>query len=82
MGHDQVGLVLTGSIIGLVFAYAVRFLALSFQTIEASLTKILSFDDAARSLGAGVGGTLRRVHLPLLRGGLLTALILTSSSTR
>jgi iron(III) transport system permease protein len=77
MGHDQVGLVLTGSVIGLVFAYVVRFLALSFQTIEASLTKIPpSFDDAARSLGAGVGGTLRRVHLPLLRGGLLTALIL------
>jgi iron(III) transport system permease protein len=60
-----------------VFAYVVRFLALSFQTIEASLAKIPpSFDDAARSLGAGVGGTLRRVHLPLLRGGLLTALIL------
>jgi iron(III) transport system permease protein len=77
IGHDRVGLVLTGSVIGLVFAYVVRFLALSFQTIEASLTKIPpSFDDAARSLGAGVGGTLRRVHLPLLRGGLLTALIL------
>jgi iron(III) transport system permease protein len=77
IGHERVGLVLTGSAIGLVFAYVVRFLALSFQTIEASLTKIPpSFDDAARSLGAGVGATLRRVHLPLLRGGLLTALIL------
>jgi iron(III) transport system permease protein len=77
IGRDRVGLILTGSVVGLLFAYVVRFLALSLQTIEASLSKIPpSFDDAARSLGAGAGGTLRRVHLPLLRGGILTALIL------
>jgi iron(III) transport system permease protein len=75
-GHP-LGLVLTGSLVGLVFAYVVRFLAVSFQTVEASLGKIPgSLDDAARSLGAGVTGTLRRVHVPLLRGGLLTALVL------
>ena len=33
-------------------------------------------DDAARSLGAGAGGVLRRVHVPMIRGGLATALIL------
>jgi iron(III) transport system permease protein len=71
------GLVLTGSAAALVFAYAVRFLAVSLQTLEASLIKIPpSFDDAARSLGAGVAGTLGRVHLPLMRGGVLTALVL------
>jgi iron(III) transport system permease protein len=71
------GLVLTGSITALVFAYVVRFLAVSCQTLDASLGKIPpSFDDAARSLGVSVLGTLRRVHLPLVRGGLLTALIL------
>jgi iron(III) transport system permease protein len=71
------GLLLTGSAAALVFAYAVRFLAVSLQTLEASLVKIPpSFDDAARSLGAGVGGTLARVHLPLMRGGVLTALVL------
>jgi iron(III) transport system permease protein len=70
-------LVLTGSAAALVFAYAVRFLAVSVQTLEASLVKIpLSFDDAARSLGAGIGRTLARVHLPLMRGGVLTALVL------
>jgi iron(III) transport system permease protein len=69
--------VLTGSITALVFAYVVRFLAVSWQTLDASLGKIPpSFDDAARSLGVSVLGTLRRVHLPLVRGGLLTALIL------
>ncbi len=70
-------LVLTGSAAALVFAYAVRFLAVSLQTLEASLVKIpSSFDDAARSLGAGVGRTLTRIHLPLMRSGVLTALVL------
>jgi iron(III) transport system permease protein len=71
------GLVLTGSAAALLFAYVVRFLAVSYQTLDASLDKIpSSLDDAARSLGAGAVGTLRRVHLPLMRGGLGTALIL------
>ena len=71
------GLLLTGSAAGLLFAYVARFLSVSFQTIEASLGKIPpSMDDAARSLGASAGGTLGRVHLPLLRGGLLTACVL------
>ena len=71
------GLLLTGSAAGLLFAYVVRFLSVSFQTVEASLAKIPpSMDDAARSLGASAGGTLRRIHLPLMRGGLLTACIL------
>jgi iron(III) transport system permease protein len=70
-------LLLTGSAAGLVFAYLVRFLAVAFQTVDASLGKVpLSLDDAARALGAGTGGALRHVHLPLIRGGLLTALIL------
>ena len=68
------GLLLTGGIAALVYAYLVRFLAIALQVVEASLGKItLSMDDAARSLGLGQGGTLRRVHLPLLRGSLLTA---------
>lgn len=72
-----IGLLLTGSAVALLYAYVVRFLAVAAQTLDASLGKIpSSFDDASRSLGAGLGGTLRRIHLPLMRGGLLTALIL------
>ncbi len=68
------GLLLTGGIAALVYAYLVRFLAIALQVVEASLGKITpSMDDAARSLGLGQGATLRRVHLPLLRGSLLTA---------
>ncbi len=68
------GLILTGGIAALVYAYLVRFLSLALQTVEASLVKITpSMDTAACSLGSGQGEMLRRVHLPLLRGSLLTA---------
>src|SRR5262249_42287030 len=67
----------TGSMGGLVFAYLVRFLAVSSQTVEASLVKITpSMDMAARSLGHSAGGVLRYVHLPLLRSSLCCAAIL------
>jgi iron(III) transport system permease protein len=68
------GLLLTGGIAALVYAYLVRFLAVSLQTVEAGLGKITtSMDDAARSLGHGAPATLWRVHLPILRGSLYTA---------
>ena len=71
------GLLLTGSMGGLVFAYLVRFLAVSVQTVEASLVKVTpSMDMAGRSLGLSPGGVLRRIHLPLIRGGLCTGAIL------
>jgi iron(III) transport system permease protein len=71
------GLVLTGSAAALLFAYVVRFLAVGLQTVDAGLGRIApSLDDAARSLGAGASGVVGRVHLPLLRGTLLTAAIL------
>ena len=71
------GLVLIGSMAGLLFAYTVRFLAVGLQTVDASLTRVpRRLDDAARSLGQRAGGLLWRVHVPLLRRGLLTAFIL------
>jgi iron(III) transport system permease protein len=71
------GLILIGSMGGLVFAYLVRFLAVSSQTVEASLIKITpSMDMAGRSLGATTSGVLRRIHLPLIRRGLSAAAVL------
>jgi iron(III) transport system permease protein len=68
------GLLLTGGIAALIYAYLVRFLAVALHTVESSLAKITpSMDDAARSLGLGQNQTLRRVHAPMLRGSLLTA---------
>lgn len=71
------GLLLSGTIIALIYAYLVRFLAVSFNTIESSLGKIKpNLDDASRSLGYGAFSTLFKIHFPLLGGGLLTALML------
>jgi iron(III) transport system permease protein len=68
------GLILTGGILGLLFAYVARFLAVSLQSVDAGLARITpAMDDAARALGDGPGRTLRRVHLPILRVNLLTA---------
>ena len=68
------GLILTGSIAGLVFAYLVRFMAVSINTVEASLAKItVDMESAARSLGRSKLGTLAEVNAPLMRGSLLTA---------
>ena len=68
------GLLLSGTITALVFGYLVRFLAVSFSTVEASLGRIKpSLDDAARSLGLNPTSTLVRVHTPIMWGSLLTA---------
>lgn len=71
------GLLLSGTIIALVFAYLVRFLAVAFGSIDAGLTKIRpSLDDASRSLGHTPIATLAKVHAPLMGSSLLTALML------
>ena len=68
------GLLLSGTMFILVFAYVVRFLAVGFGAVEASLGKIQpTMDMAARSLGAGTVRTLWRIHLPLIRGSLIAA---------
>ncbi len=73
----EVGLVLTGTAVALVYAYMVRFLAVSYNAVQASLTKVTpTMDAASRSLGRTAGGTLRRVHTPIMRGSLLGAGIL------
>ncbi|GAA0691977.1 iron ABC transporter permease [Marinobacterium maritimum] len=70
------GLLLSGTPFAIVFAYCVRFLAVSSGSVESSLAKVTpSMDMASRSLGLNPLQTLRRVHLPLIRGGLLTALL-------
>ncbi|MCL4189019.1 MAG: iron ABC transporter permease [Rhodobacteraceae bacterium] len=70
------GLVFTGTIAALLFAYTVRFLAIALSSLEAGLARIPpSFDEAARSLGSGPAGALARVHLPLLRPSILSAAI-------
>ena len=71
------GLLLSGTLAALLFAYLVRFLAVALQTVEAGLGQCRrSMDEAARSLGLRPRQVLWRVQVPLLRGSLLTALLL------
>lgn len=68
------GLLLSGSVTVLLFAYAVRFLAVSMNALESSYHRIPgSLDAAARTLGVFPRGMLLRVHVPLLRSGVATA---------
>jgi len=71
------GLLISGSGAALVLAYVIRFLAISAGGVEAGYAKIpASLDMAARSLGESTRGTMRRVHLPLLKPSLGAAAIL------
>lgn len=68
------GLLLTGTMTALVYAYLVRFLSAAMHTVEAGLAQVRpSMDDAARSLGVGPWETLLRIHAPMLARSLLTA---------
>ncbi len=68
---------LMGSMLALVLAYVLRFLAIAIGSIDAGLARITpSLDQAARCLGQSAGGTLRRVHLPLLKPAMAAAALL------
>jgi len=71
------GLLISGSIAGLVLAYTVRFLAVALGSVEAGLERISpNLDAASRALGETAFSTLRRVHLPLLMPALGAAALL------
>jgi iron(III) transport system permease protein len=71
------GLLFTGSIWLLVAAYVVRFMAAALSAYDGGQAAIHSNMDAvARTLGHTPAGMLRRVHLPILRPSVLTALLI------
>ena len=71
------GLLISGTIAALVFAYLVRFLSVSLGSVESGLGKIRpNLDDAARSLGYSPTRTLAKVHTPLMTSSLVTAIML------
>lgn len=71
------GLIFSGTLFALIFAYLVRFLSISIGTVESALEKIKpSIDDASRSLGCSGIRMLGRVHLPIMKTSLLTAILL------
>ncbi|MDQ4131081.1 MAG: iron ABC transporter permease, partial [Actinomycetota bacterium] len=77
LGLSGGSLLVTGSLLGLVYAYVVRFMALAYGGVEASLQKVSpSVTLAARALGASNARILRDVHLPIIRSGVGVAFVL------
>jgi iron(III) transport system permease protein len=77
MNLSAPGLILTGTIVGLMYAYAVRFMSVAFNSVEASLEKVKpSMEQAARTMGASPLRVLWRIHLPLVSQGMAAAAIL------
>ena len=71
------GLLISGTLFILVFAYLVRFLAVSINTVEAALGKIKpEMDEIAKTNGLSQTGIVKKIHMPIMRGSLLTALLL------
>lgn len=77
-GFDlQVGQLLQGTLLAMLVAYCVRFLAVAFNPVDGNMQRVTrSVDDAARSMGIGGWRMLTHVHAPILRGGLFTAALL------
>ncbi|MFZ7276570.1 ABC transporter permease [Avibacterium endocarditidis] len=74
---SMLGLVFSGSIFALVSAYVIRFSAMALGSLETSLSQIPpSLDMAGRMLGYKSWGIWRKIHLPLMRKGIFTALLL------
>jgi iron(III) transport system permease protein len=75
-GFPSLG-VIKGSLATMLLALAARFLAVAYHATDAAMQRITrSQEDACASLGLGPWQTLRRLHLPLLRTGLLSAFLM------
>lgn len=71
------GLILSGTLFALIFAYVVRFLSVSYNGVNSSLQNIsTNIDEASRGLGYSFSEILRKVHIPILSSGLLSAFLL------
>ena len=72
-----VGYWVTATVLGIVWAYVVRFTGVALQSVQSGYAKIpTSFDDSARMLGTTGLGLMRRVHLPLLKRSTAAAALL------
>lgn len=76
LGWGMPGLLFSGTIVALLMAYCVRFLAVALSSVQSGLGQISpSLDEAAKGMGRGPWQVLRRIHVPLMRSSVLTALL-------
>ncbi|WP_048441438.1 iron ABC transporter permease [Caenimonas sp. SL110] len=75
--QSGIGGLVTATVLGVVWAYLVRFVSVALQSIQSGYARIpASFDDTARVLGSGSARLLSRVHWPLLRRSSMAAALL------
>jgi len=75
--QSAVGYWMTATILGIVWAYLVRFVSVALQSVQSGYARIPStLDDSARVLGTGGAALLARVHWPLLRRSAAAAALL------
>lgn len=66
--ESGVGYWMTATVLGIVWAYLVRFVSVALQSVQSGYARIPgSLDDSARMLGTGGAALLARVHWPLLK---------------
>ena len=77
LGWHSPGLILSGSLVALLFAYTVRFLAVALGSVQSGLEKIKpSLDHAGRSMGHSPWAIISKIHVPLMRSSILTAVLI------
>jgi iron(III) transport system permease protein len=75
--QSGIGGLVTATVLGVVWAYLVRFVSVALQSVQSGYSRIPgSFDDSARMLGAAGFAMLARVHWPLLRRSSAAAALL------
>ncbi len=76
LGWASPGLILSGSLVVLLLAYCVRFLAVALGGIQSGLGQVSpSLDESAKGMGRNAWDVLRLIHVPLMRSSVLTALL-------
>ncbi len=81
LAHNLFGIdipqLLQGTVLIMIVAYTIRFMAAGFKSIDSSMHRVTTnIDEASRLMGLRGIKLLARVHLPMLRGGIFTALTL------
>ncbi|CAG0965032.1 Putative 2-aminoethylphosphonate transport system permease protein PhnV [Methylophilaceae bacterium] len=73
----EAGALLQGTVLIMLVAYVIRFMAVGFNTVDSAMQRLpVSLDEVSHAMGVNGLAMLRRVHVPILRSGLVTALIL------
>lgn len=70
----ETGFLFQGTFVIMLIAYMTRFMAVGYNPIDSAMQRVtLSIDEASMGLGISGWSMLKKVHLPILKGGIFTA---------